>query len=166
MTCKEIQELILTDDMDGRLSAPQESALEAHLASCTACREFKAQAMQAVSDPFRQSRHFDPLPDTWQKIKERLEQKNSWGYHWEGFLESARDLFKVPRLALAFASVIFVVLFVSFLGKALILKPLAKVQQETFYANNVASYFSFLQSDQEGTDQEEGFGSGIEKYFL
>jgi hypothetical protein len=122
--------------------------------------------MQALVDPFRQSQHFDPSPDTWGKIKERLEEKNSWGYRLEGFLESARDFFKVPRLAFALASIILVALFVSFLGKTLILKPLAKVQQETFYANNVASYFSFLQSDQEGTDQEEGFGSGIEKYFL
>ena len=48
LTCQELVELV-TDYLEGSLSAPQRVRFEEHLAMCTGCRNYLAQMRQTIS---------------------------------------------------------------------------------------------------------------------
>jgi predicted anti-sigma-YlaC factor YlaD len=47
LTCQELVELV-TDYLEGVLSAPQRARFEEHLAKCTGCRNYLAQMRQTI----------------------------------------------------------------------------------------------------------------------
>ena len=74
MKCKEIQELIMTDYLDGELSREHQLMIDDHLGHCPECRK-TAQSAKSLS------RDFAPLKDAnldreviWQNIKNALEE--------------------------------------------------------------------------------------------
>ena len=52
MKCKKIQEIILTDYLDGQLDEKQRSSLGRHLAECKSCKEFSTYAVKNIAGLF------------------------------------------------------------------------------------------------------------------
>ncbi|MBM4128995.1 MAG: zf-HC2 domain-containing protein, partial [Nitrospira sp.] len=52
MNCEKIQELILTDYLDGEIDKRQEEFIKQHLATCIGCQEFLSIAQKTVVEPF------------------------------------------------------------------------------------------------------------------
>ena len=72
MKCKEIQDLMITDYLDDRLTSQQKTLIEAHLKECVACREFLAVVKKTVVAPFERSESHVPPESIWQRIQKAL----------------------------------------------------------------------------------------------
>ena len=68
MDCKRVEELILTDYIDAGLTGPALADVEAHLASCSRCREL-ASVLASMGTLFRKAGRKEPPPELWQKIR-------------------------------------------------------------------------------------------------
>ena len=55
MTCKHIQEWILTDYIDGFLSPKDKAMVDGHVASCAECRSVLDRVTRLVETPLKQS---------------------------------------------------------------------------------------------------------------
>jgi Putative zinc-finger len=91
MTCHEL-DARLDDWVDGSLPAPEALEVEAHLASCPACRESERRLRQVLAHAAALLRSQSPARDLWPEIAERLARERSWS--WVG----------TPRGALALAT--------------------------------------------------------------
>jgi anti-sigma factor RsiW len=72
MKCKEIQEIISTDFVDGLLSDKQKGDIESHLSECQECRNYHEKLVFSAILPFRNAQSYKPPYYAWQKIKNRI----------------------------------------------------------------------------------------------
>jgi anti-sigma factor RsiW len=77
MTCEEL-DLRLDDWLDGALADTEAREVEAHLASCAACREAERQLRQLLAHATALPRSVVPPRDLWPGIVERLTQGPAW----------------------------------------------------------------------------------------
>ncbi len=88
MNCKDIREL-LTAYLDGEVTPEEKAYIEAHVAGCTHCRS-ELEGLSAARDNLRgalksMTEEALPSPQTWEKIKGRLETKESRRGFWSSF---------------------------------------------------------------------------------
>jgi anti-sigma factor RsiW len=74
MNCKHIQELIITDYVDGRASQAVQKQVRAHLAACGECRAFEQAVRAKAVQPFAAAEHEQPPHQVWQNIKVAIQQ--------------------------------------------------------------------------------------------
>ena len=72
MKCKNIEKLILTDYIDGKLSGDKLRDLEDHIASCSRCRKLTAE-LRAISAGLERMKREEPSFPVWNKIKAEIE---------------------------------------------------------------------------------------------
>lgn len=165
MKCKNIQELILTDYLDGEMGSEQLKQVERHLAACTDCREFRDAAKQVVAEPFKNAGKVNPPESVWHQIEETIEErKNKRAV--AHFFENLKTAFSVKKPVFAL-SVVAAILIISVL--AIQFLPLRR-QSDTkdivnAYLEEQAEYLAHL-DDANGGDFNADFGTGIEDYFL
>lgn len=110
MRCKEIQELLKSDYLDGELRAGDMRLIQEHLEKCPHCKKLE-EMLLAQRKLLQEAGHLEVPGRVWQNIRdqivaERLQEK-------EGILGSLRQRVLQPRvvfsLATAFAVIILVV---------------------------------------------------------
>jgi anti-sigma factor RsiW len=160
MNCHKIQELILTDYIDGEMKEPQKRQLEEHLLHCVRCQEYAAAAQKSVVEPFLDGKNFTPPASFWSRIEEeirsrQLEKTESVFDWWRGFQFAPRPVF-------AAAMGIILILFVGAINHVRINNQEARKGQDQI------EYLAAL-IDTPGdiySNDENGFGTTIEEYFL
>ena len=113
MTCHEIQNMMLTDIIDGEVS------VELHLAGCPACREFLSVARKLEAD-LKPSPAVQPPAYLWEQIREKVEAQpvsllDGIQVWWEDVLAGFRPAF--VRGSLAAAMLVLLVGFVPYLAQ-------------------------------------------------
>jgi len=165
MQCKDIQEWIITDYLDEQMDEGQKKDIESHIGVCRECCKFARNAKETVIDPFEQTQDLSPSLKVWQNIKEAIEPKQETI---EGplteFWEKARKLFPVPRPAFALAVIVILGLTSVFslsnkMGKNDItqVSPQEEVEYLAYWID---------ETDSAGLDENGGYGTALEEYFL
>lgn len=173
--CKKIQELILTDYLDGEME--DKSLVEQHLASCVACKEFLALARQVVEPLENAQKSFLSQEEVWSRIQEEISAEEAFEPVdepefdlWErliSWVSSPRPVFAMST----FAVVIVSILVFSLNGpKVELAKKLPASQQElsqtkaiAILADSQEEYLAYLFNEDE---EAEGYGTSMETYFL
>jgi len=117
MRCEEVQELILSDYMDGELGDERRRDVEAHLGDCEACREFKAAAFARAGATLKEAPRADAPSYIWERVKQKIAAQAA---ERSNIRMSAADLMgkmlsslaRVPKPALAFAAAAVVIIAV------------------------------------------------------
>lgn len=114
MRCEEIQELIMTDYIDGELDPSKESEIARHIGSCVACRALEAD-LRRVAEPLKTGYEMPP-ERVWKSIERRIcgggERPDAMG-RLRGML---RGLSLVPRIRPAMAVLTIVLALAVFIG--------------------------------------------------
>ncbi|MDD5669616.1 MAG: hypothetical protein PHE58_06280 [Candidatus Omnitrophica bacterium] len=165
MNCEKIQELILTDYLDGQMQGKQKECVEQHLLRCFRCREFLEHARKTVVEPFTRAGRDIPPEFIWARIRESIiAEKERPAYAVPGFLEKLISRFRVLSPYPVIGTVIMAIFII---GIAIQFKTstTARVKSE------VQEQIEYLVSVTEMTpgnsmNEKTGFGTVIEEYFL
>ena len=79
MTCQELDDR-LDDWVDGALPAAAAAEVEAHLLSCTLCRERERRLRQVLAHAAALPRSVAPARDLWPDIARRVARERSWSW--------------------------------------------------------------------------------------
>ena len=164
MQCKDAQELILTDYLDGDMNEEQKKGLKVHMADCPKCCEFAVHAESTVIAPFEDAPVQQPSPQVWQNIKESIEEQQRATNPVADFFEKLKGIVFAPRPAFAFATVLVIALLT------------VKLFLPTDQSNQIVQvdvngeeieYVVYVMSDiDDSGDESDGYGTDIEEYFL
>lgn len=162
MQCHKVQEILITDGLDGEWSAAQRRKVEAHLAQCPECGAFARELQAAAAEPFmdmpRQDVPSDLLADIHRDVRVRVQARRSVfenliEYWWQTV--SAR-----PVLAFVPAAVVGLVVLVN------VLEPFRVKTQIAAQDLSEDSYLMYLASYAEDGNGSDGYGTVIEEVFL
>jgi anti-sigma factor RsiW len=160
MTCHEIQNMMLTDNLDGEASADVNRSVEQHLAGCQTCRELLSVARKLEAD-LRPSPAVQPPAYLWDQIREKVEAepfslRDGILVWWQDVLAGFRPAF--VRGSLAAAMLVLLVVFV----------PYFVQRGPGTVASNATQISPLAYLDDSGEvaleTGESGFGSVVERY--
>ena len=109
MTCEGLKDILLTDYLDGELSEDVRELIDEHLKECVSCRELLS-AAKLKDDLLAEEFDREPSMLVWARIEEELDRP---AFSLEPFFQGVRQWINPPRVALAFASVVFLVIMIS-----------------------------------------------------
>lgn len=104
MTCHEIDQR-LDDWVDDALPEATRREVQAHLASCTACRQREQALRELLTHAAALPRSVSPPRDLWPGIAERIELQKSWSWPWLGSWQTA--LAVAATVVIALGAVLF-----------------------------------------------------------
>jgi len=158
MNCERIQELVLTDYLDGQLTPAQKQHIDGHLHECPQCRAFVQAAHQTAFEPFLHAEQLKPSESVWQTIQESIEAENAKINIFENLWEKLKSLTLVPNPAVVLATV------VTFLAVGGMIQD--KIHQQAS-AKESSEYLESL-SDMPNAFVADGRGfvTTVEQYFL
>ena len=165
MKCKKIQEIILTDYLDGQLAERQRSLLSRHLAGCQGCKKFSIYVMKNIAGLFTNAERLIPSEIVWRRIKGSIEdEETNKPAVVIGFFERLRGVLCIPKPVMIFATALTFILVTSlvlalYIGNQ---NRLNYSSQKTIQDND---YYEKLFSDAY-TAKDTGFGTAIEENFL
>ncbi len=184
MECKKIQELLLTDYIDGEASDALKNEVERHVNVCHRCRQFERDLLKTAIEPLREAKESKPPDLVCNHIKEALVKESivleERGKS-EGFLAQLRNylphacqrdslrhrcrLFSLPKPALALATGLGVVI--------VLMITVSRFQTHNqrvtkAYQGKQVEYLTHVIGDSEYFSLEEnnGYGTAIEEYFF
>ena len=167
MNCKSIQELILTDYLDDELDIQQKKVIDGHLASCVHCQEFLAVAKETSVDPLSQSQKISLSEEKiWQNIKQQIDVNPSPKEEsvLSNIFSRITDLLVLPQPILVTTGFVVLILTMmlsfEFMKKSELAKKIAMEKRQELVAY-IFSEFSVNKSD-----DDAGYGTAIEEYFL
>lgn len=162
MNCPKIQELILTDYIDGEITEEKKREVEQHLLHCAGCREYAAAARKSAVEPFLVEKQVVPPEGLWARIEEKIinEQRDRRGFG-EEFLSRLEFFSALPRPALVVTGVMLVLLIGGINQVWNHYQEAKKEQEQVNYL--LALVDTSVDSAMNG---EDGFGTSIEEYFL
>lgn len=171
MNCKEIQEKLLTDYLDAEADERLEQAVERHLASCPACREFLAAVRQTTVTPFTEAHEEDILDKeaVWQEIKGRIQEEGpsapatAYGTDW---LAELKKLIWFPRPALALAALLLIVAAFAFRFYGTHPAPVQELASQEVQTSTDDLTDAWDEFTVAAADEDEDYGTAIEEYFL
>src|SRR4030042_405889 len=104
MVCKNIQELLKSDYLDGELGPTQEQAVREHLLKCPDCRQLEAR-LKAQRELLRSAKKELPPEHVWQNIRraittERVGEESKI----RSVLERLRESLLMPRPVFALST--------------------------------------------------------------
>jgi len=156
MKCERIQELLLTDHMDGELRGALRREVDEHVRSCASCGEFARAALISAS-PLKAAGKEEAPSYIWHRVKERIvpgrEARAGVMRDIAEFIGRSRaPLAMIPRPAIAFAAAAMVIIAV------LAARPIVRDRAADAYLNDQMSFMISL-------DAEESNGSGNGNFF-
>lgn len=140
MRCERIQELILTDHMDGELSEKMAREIDEHVRICAKCRDFKRIAAGAAAEPFKLTRTTEAPSYIWERVKQKIaaEGAESSGIL-AGMADIIRNIFwslgKILKPAVVFAAAAAIIIAI------LIARPIAQTRAANDY---IAEQMDFI----------------------
>jgi anti-sigma factor RsiW len=153
MECKKMEEVILTDYIDGRLEGAALKEAEEHLALCAGCRGL-AQGLASVADLLRSARREEPPARIWEKIRAGImipERKPALT-----FFSRARPVFAMAAAAAAIA-----VIFIA-VGPVFLKQVSPAIEQYDILSLVVSD----ANGDANGDASDYDMGTPAEEYFL
>lgn len=158
--CKEIQDLVLMDYVDGQLDIAIKDQLERHLSTCSSCQNFAQEVKQHLIMPFENSDRQQVPLKLWSAIQEKIYQEQSSK---QGVLENIKQWLNsltLPQLVPALVSftMVFFVTSTIFINQQI--KQATDQEEGSYVAYVLASEATMSQGD------SEDLGTPIEKYFL
>ena len=115
MKCKKIQELLLSDYLDGELNDDLHNEINIHLSMCPECRQFESALHKKVVEPLKKAKKINPPERVWVHIKEAIVREESEKS--EGFLGKLhyyfRRFFSALKAVPTFATVITAVILIT-----------------------------------------------------
>lgn len=164
MNCKETQQLIITDYIDGEIDGREKARIEGHVAVCRECRKFYEGAKEVTTGLFNGLDRAEPAEHVWQNIKAEItaghERRPAFI---RGIFERLRYVFYIPRPAFAVATILTMLLIFGTVtrlvyNRAELQAPGTAAQIEYFdYVGRTAD----VQANGNG-----GFDTAVEQYFL
>jgi len=161
MWCKQIQELLKSDYLDGEANQRKEQQIKEHLAHCPDCCEVEKE-LQIQRMLFQKAKQ-QPVPERiWQNIrdvivKESLKQESSAN---RGILQRLKKSMLVPRPVFALAGALTVIIFVLVFTGTFIQK------KESLSKLNIGESIVSYSLNGESEDFSYDLGTNIEEYFL
>ena len=164
MNCKKIQDLIITDYIDGQMDGKQKSFIDQHLTQCSICTGYLSGIRKAAITPFVNASKEVPVQLLWAKIKHTIEEEQQHQLEvslkptfWERF----RLAVHIPRPAFALATVVTMIFMIGSIGQLFFSAPIVKINGQ-----DQVAYLSSLIV--EPVDMNNGNDSltPIEKVFL
>jgi predicted anti-sigma-YlaC factor YlaD len=161
MNCEHIQELILTDYLDGALAESPKRHLEDHLARCPQCFEFAKAAKITAFEAFERVEKVQPPEHLWARIEDAiLEKTNPVEIPIPSWFERLKSLLAVPRPAYALITVLFLFLAVGTFNQF-------NIQKATGGDRSMEYLVSLMSTTTESsTSDSSDFGTAVEQYFL
>lgn len=157
MDCKKIEEVILTDYIDGKVTGTRLKDIEAHLASCTRCRSL-ASSLAAVSAELQKTKRMEPPSEVWEKIRAEVDRGPAVAgdAYMHDFFESMRLLAARIRPAIVVTTAAALILAVLTVARLMPQRSLASQDE----------IMSLVTLDESGNGGDYNFGTPEESYFL
>lgn len=159
MNCDRIQELILTDYLDGRMDESAKKHVEEHLYACPDCLQFARAAKKTAFESFEGLDKVQPPDHVWARIEEAIHEENSsiirQAPQW---LERLKSLISVPRPVFALATVL--ILFLA-AGTAHQFKTNQQAAE-----GSIEYLVSLADISAAPSSADNDFGTSVEQYFL
>jgi len=154
MKCERIQELLLTDHMDGELSDALRRQVNEHVRSCAACGEFARAAARISASPLKAAGKEEPPSYIWHRVKERIaSHEGSRAGIMQDIAEFIRrvlaPLMRIPRPAIVFAAAAMVIIAI------FVARPILRDRAADAYLNEQMSFMAGL-----GTEESNGSDNG------
>ena len=147
MVCRDAENLILTDQIDGELKGESLRELEKHLVVCSACRELQERV--AGTETILRGLAKTPPPErVWSVIQERITADSS--FDWAGVWEAVASFFEEPRRFAIAATLATTVIIVGVMLPGM-LSPSSSQESDLFLAEATRSgvYGAVLPADDE-----------------
>ncbi len=165
MNCEKIKELILTDYIDNEMDGEEKIRLDIHFADCHVCKEFFEAVKNTVVKPFANANKIEPPEFIWHRLKEaiivRQQKKLSFV---DSLLEKLKSVFYIPKPALAMSTIMALALIAALTATLRFSNKEAletnREDQAEYSAYSIEAPVSAL------SNNDEGFGTSVEKYFL
>ena len=161
MNCKKIQNLLITDYLDGELKDMVLcSRIQQHITNCIHCRQFE-QEIQTIRAPFTKTGHIEPPARVWDGICKKItaEQRLQPASLFEQKLEWLREFLFLRPPVFAAATVLAIVTL------ALLFMHVPEQHQVKIDAKDmVVENFGVMVDEENSTIYD--FGTDIEEYFL
>ena len=164
MNCKSVQELIITDYIDGQMGDKQKDLIDQHLVHCYECKEYLSSIKREAVNPFVNA--YKEVPDgaLWGRIKQIVadDQQQQLEKSLEpDFWERLRGAVHFPRPAFALATLVTMLFMIGSIGQLFYISPVVKIngQDQIEYIRSLIEEPVALNN---GSDSQ----TPIEKYFL
>ena len=166
MNCKEIQDSIITDYVDGQIDVRSKGLIDQHLGVCHTCMGFLSSIQKEAINPFVNTLKEVPNDLLWRGIKQTIvdeqHQQLVKGLKpdlWERF----KVLIHIPRPAFALATMVTMIFMIASTGQLFISPPPVKIN-----GPDQMEYLSTLVDEPVDLDSNSGTESQtpIEKVFL
>jgi predicted anti-sigma-YlaC factor YlaD len=165
MKCEKVQELILTDYLDGQVSEELQVNIEKHLASCVHCKEYELVARETTVTPFNNTEKLSPPATTWDKIRSQIEKEERLQERTNPFanlIHGIKSVLDIPKPAFAIATVAIVLLVVATVIKL----PSEKIVKLSTEEQIECMTYLLGEFNEEFTDNNNYFETSAEEYFL
>ncbi len=164
MKCNDIQELILTDYLDGEIHPDVKRQVDGHIAGCQVCKEILTFSRQVAEEPFKHSQlKFENQKEVWEKIKFKIEEEvltEKFTLQWN-WLERMKSILTVPRMSVAVSVVVIALLTAAvYFRNSPPTMVIHQSSDNTQIINDVIEELSI------GEDEEDSYGTDLESYFL
>lgn len=165
MTCKKIQELLLTDYADGETNAGQNEMIRKHIVSCRVCKELEAKIQADIIRPFQKTRRMEPPAHLWYRVKTTIESNQKPPLPALIF-EKIKKSFQIQKPVYAFSTAA-IMLFIAIIVTA---SPhyFYKIRNQQLANKSLEDQINYLTRSNGYADNGEitALGTGIEEYFL
>ena len=161
MNCERIQELILTDYLDGVLKEDLKKQLEAHMVSCPHCLEFAKAAKKTAVQVFEHMPRPEVPEHVWSKIESSLSQDSEVEFpNKVSWLDRLQWVFTNPKPFVAFMAVFVLFISLGTVNQFKIQKPRSNEQAYEDLVSLINPVASASSAD------SDDFGTTVEQYFL
>ena len=159
MKCKKMEEIILTDYIDGNLKGRILEEMEAHLVSCPGCRALAEEA-KAAGKLLRSVPKQEAPPEVWHKIRDEISAAPARRFFPEIALENLRYHFLRLRPAVVLVTATALLFFV--------LTAVRLIPQSNYPATNIVKddILSISYNTDEEDTAEYDLGTPAEMFFL
>ena len=158
--CKVIQDLILTDYIDGEVDQVTKQKVETHLLTCAQCRELVGEVKENLVVPFKRAAR-ETVPDhVWTSIKNQIEEQQHSSAGVGNFLERFIESLSFTKLVPVLASFMILIL----IGSTAIHHQRIQQAKEKEQGEYLVSLFGSMENFSEA--ENNNGETLIEKYFL
>jgi len=159
MRCKEIQNLLKSDYLDGNLNLLKQREVSKHLQGCDQCRILEKE-LRGQKEFFQKIKKQNVPGGLWQNIKHEILKEQLEGEAYSGVFERLKEFLFPSRRVLALVSAATAVIVVMVLAGSFIRGRNILNEEKDGYI--LADYTI----NTEGQELFSGFGTNIEEYFL
>jgi len=159
MGCKDIQELLKSDYLDGELGPARKQAVREHLLKCPACRQLEGR-LKAQRELLQSAKKELPPERVWQNIRRAIAAERAGEESKiRSILEHLRESLLMPRPVFALAAALTAIICVVVLAGAI-------MRTQPFYTSNDEGVLAVYMLNGESGNLSNDLGTTIEEYFL